>query len=224
MASVLALAASIALLVFVILPDTSQIIETGDVVQIAQLPASSTVEILADSKLSYDSKNWDDARNLHLEGEAIFDVSKGVPFTVNTANGTVHVLGTKFTVRSRSSSFSVEVESGRVEVRSRGQQPQVLTAGMQVVKNPSSSVLKNIEKAEDGLRYYQFEKSPFEEVKNALESEYQINLEFDDSIKIQDLTGSFNSSDSLETALTKVLYPLNLDYSIEGKTIRLTPR
>lgn len=63
------------------------------------LPDGSTVWLNAGSKLSFDSGFGIHSRDLHLEGEAFFDVAKqDVPFTVHTAHYDIAVLGTAFNV------------------------------------------------------------------------------------------------------------------------------
>ncbi|MCB4800365.1 FecR family protein, partial [Neotamlana laminarinivorans] len=69
--------------------------------QIAQtetfkLPDESEVILNAQSKLSFSKKEWETNRNLKLQGEAFFKVTKGEKFTVNTKAGSIQVLGTQF--------------------------------------------------------------------------------------------------------------------------------
>ena len=72
------------------------------------------------------------------EGEAVFDVAadKTRPFTVETAQGTVRVVGTQFDVRSRDGELTVTVARGKVAVRSAtaaaSDDPVFLTPGMQL--------------------------------------------------------------------------------------------
>lgn len=75
------------------------------------------------------------SRTVELEGEAFFDVERGVrPFRVEAGPARVRVLGTRFNVRAREADEAlgarVEVEEGRVEVRgSEGTRTVILTAG-----------------------------------------------------------------------------------------------
>lgn len=89
------------------------LVAAGDQDQV-ELPDGSIVELNSDSRLSY-RRGFrslpivgDDARRVHLEGEAFFVVSRDLdrPFVVETRDGRVEVLGTQFNVRSR------EIESG----------------------------------------------------------------------------------------------------------------
>jgi ferric-dicitrate binding protein FerR (iron transport regulator) len=60
----------------------------------------------------------DNARNLILSGEAFFDVvhNKTSPFTINTQNAIIEVLGTSFNVNNKEN-LEVFVETGEVRVR-----------------------------------------------------------------------------------------------------------
>jgi ferric-dicitrate binding protein FerR (iron transport regulator) len=67
-----------------------------------KLPDGSSVWLNADSKLDYD-KNFNlSLREVHLTGEAFFDVVKNVkkPFIVHTGTTDIKVLGTAFNVRN----------------------------------------------------------------------------------------------------------------------------
>ncbi len=59
-------------------------------------------------------------RLVDLEGEAFFQVERtGKPFVVETGEGTVHVLGTEFNVRTRDGALEVSVVHGKVSLTAR---------------------------------------------------------------------------------------------------------
>ena len=97
------------------------------------LPADSKISNIS-GEITFERDNWNEERRVQLEGTATFDVTKGVPFIVETPTGSVRVLGTKFTVTSENDAFSVDVEHGKVRVTS-GNNSQVLTANMSYRKN-----------------------------------------------------------------------------------------
>jgi ferric-dicitrate binding protein FerR (iron transport regulator) len=84
------------------------------------LPDGSTVWLNAGSKLEYDKTFGNTLREVHLSGEAYFDVVKnsGKPFIVNTKSAKVKVLGTAFNVRSYPEDNKIETSliHGSVEV------------------------------------------------------------------------------------------------------------
>jgi transmembrane sensor len=86
------------------------------------LPDGSTVWLNSDSKLTYNNNfNSGVTREVNLEGEAFFDVSKNCrhPFIVHTSGIDIHVLGTAFDVKSypREPTFEATLIRGKIEVR-----------------------------------------------------------------------------------------------------------
>ena len=71
------------------------------------LPDASHVSLNALSSLTFNKKDWDDERDITLNGEAYFKVAKGERFTVNTSSGIVTVLGTQFNIKQRDNLFEV---------------------------------------------------------------------------------------------------------------------
>ena len=115
-------------------PDTSTIFRADDLVaEIVTLPSDSKVRVEPASRISFKEDKWKTSRDVVLDGFAHFDVTKGVPFTVQTDNGQVRVLGTEFDVISNSTSFYVKVDEGRVQTSS-GNYNEILTADMSFFK------------------------------------------------------------------------------------------
>ena len=84
------------------------------------LPDGSKVWINADTRLTYDDDFGEKAREVKLEGEAYFDVTKDEsrPFIVRTKTLDIRVLGTKFNVRAYKTETNTQATliSGIVEV------------------------------------------------------------------------------------------------------------
>ncbi|NNF03605.1 MAG: hypothetical protein HKN17_03980 [Rhodothermales bacterium] len=86
----------------------------------ADLPDGTSVILNSDTRLAYEM-NRESGRSVTLEGEAWFDVAEtGSTFRVRTQNAVVTVVGTQFSVRSRSdagtSVTDVRVSEGRVSL------------------------------------------------------------------------------------------------------------
>ncbi|MFK7809301.1 MAG: FecR family protein [Saprospiraceae bacterium] len=85
-----------------------------------ELADGTKVWVNAGSKLSYPEAFDGKERIVKLKGEAFFDVAKDAahPFLIETATGTVRVLGTSFNVRdfTNEESMSVDVVTGKVRV------------------------------------------------------------------------------------------------------------
>jgi len=89
---------------------TTQIGET----KVYILPDSSRVTVDALSNIKLKRFNWD--RNIALNGEAYFEVKKGKKFIVNTKQGSIKVLGTKFNIIERKDYFEIICYEGSVLV------------------------------------------------------------------------------------------------------------
>jgi len=94
---------------------------------IVELPDGSSVELNSGSTLTYDHNFGSTNRTLKLNGEAFFMVKKAsYPFSVQTFNAVVSVLGTQFNVRARSDdvtpSTSVFVATGVVRFSTQNNQ------------------------------------------------------------------------------------------------------
>ena len=101
-----------------------------------QLGDGSTVFLNSGSRLSHTKMFGKKNRAVKLQGEAFFDVAHHeTPFTVETFNGTVTVLGTRFNVRARDNEEAPEtvvvLEQGSVRFASRtgNNTPVVLKPG-----------------------------------------------------------------------------------------------
>jgi transmembrane sensor len=101
------------------------------------LADGSVIDLNAETRLTA-TMSGSERRITLAEGEAVFDVTsdKTRPFTVDTAQGAVRVVGTQFDVRSRDGELTVTVARGKVAVRSATADPSTdpvfLTPGMQL--------------------------------------------------------------------------------------------
>jgi transmembrane sensor len=84
------------------LQDTQTIVETSAKARQLQLADGSEVWLNKDSRLIYSQSDFNDERNVTLEGEAFFKVTPNPskPFIINTSRSQVKVLGTSFNVRA----------------------------------------------------------------------------------------------------------------------------
>ena len=79
-----------------------------------ELPDGSKVKLMGNSSLSYNRVTWFWERKLQLLGKALFKVTPGKTFTVQTEAGDVSVLGTKFLVVQQGKKMLVNCEEGSV--------------------------------------------------------------------------------------------------------------
>jgi len=116
--------------------------------KVQELADGSRIQLSPNTKIFYQEKNWAEARKIKLEGQAYFEVSKGVPFTVETRSGLIEVLGTAFDIWSAGDYMSVQCFEGSVRVTNAKDGKSVeLTVGQQV--NLNNSILENVENFEE---------------------------------------------------------------------------
>lgn len=186
--------------------------EAGEHINLA-FQDGSEVWLNDGSSIEYDTRAWSTERTIELQGEALFEVSKGSPFTVNTPNGKVTVLGTQFNVRAWGKKLLVECYEGKVQVRS-GAQVTVITANESVhVVSGKMRAKQNMSNTgpawqEGDLRFYEDQLTV---VCDELERQYQIAIDLKASDRL--FTGNFREGD-LDKALRSICMPLGLDYTI----------
>ncbi|MCF7561078.1 FecR family protein [Sabulilitoribacter multivorans] len=193
--------------------------------QIAQtktlnLPDNSEVILNAQSKLSFNKKEWKESRNLELDGEAFFKVTKGEKFTVNTDAGSIQVLGTQFNVKERDKYFEVQCYEGSVSVTSN-QEKVILTPGksFRVVNGDVSLVNDfNAENPSWLAKESSFNNVPLWQVINELEIQYDLKIDATKVNTSKTFSGSFTHTDK-NIALQSVTIPLKLSYKINGKNV-----
>ncbi|EDP71752.1 possible anti-sigma factor [Flavobacteriales bacterium ALC-1] len=182
--------------------------------QIIVLEDGSEINLNANSSLSLKRFFWSNDKTVNLEGEAYFTINKGDDFKVETAKGTIKVLGTEFNVKDRSY-FEVKCFEGRVEFipNNDSSSSRILTKGKQVIikdtkiedlifKEEFPSWTKGISK---------FDEKPMYLVLEELTQYFDINFE-STNININRLySGSFNHID-LDLALKATLVPMGINY------------
>lgn len=184
------------------------------------LPDNSEIILNAESKLSYDEKNWDKKRNIGLNGEAFFKVAKGKKFTVTTEQGSVTVLGTQFNVENREGFFEVSCFEGLVSVTMNGQETK-LSAGhsliaingsitkSEVTKNGQPSWLNNESS---------FKSIPLKYVLAEFQRQHNITVDASQIDDNQLFTGTFSNTDT-DLALKSISTPLRIKYKFKGNKV-----
>jgi ferric-dicitrate binding protein FerR (iron transport regulator) len=103
--------------------------------QQVRLPDGSQVALAPQSRLRFPTKFDDASREVYLEGEAFFEVSKNPhrPFRVHSGAWVTQVLGTKFNVSAvrGASQMAVSLVEGKVEVFDK-QEHYLLAPGQQL--------------------------------------------------------------------------------------------
>ncbi|NND63791.1 MAG: DUF4974 domain-containing protein [Flavobacteriaceae bacterium] len=184
-----------------------------------ELPDASTVVLNALSEISYSKKEWDESRELNLDGEAYFKVAKGKVFDVITDEGVVTVVGTEFNVKRRGNYFEVACFEGIVKVSYDTGEKQLIAG--EVIRIVNGDVgYKNIKTTSpqwtQNISY--FDSVPYSEVISELERQYAIKVNYKPESANLLFTGGF-VHDSLDKALNSITQPLKMTYTMDSSNL-----
>jgi transmembrane sensor len=177
----------------------TQIAENGAKTNFS-LPDDSQVVLNAGSQIDYKKWNWDNHRNLELQGEAYFKVAHGRKFQVTTPLGKVTVLGTRFNVKARKNRFDVTCFEGSVKVNYNTFE-LVLTHGQSVTfeNGKQTNINTNSSKPEWLENKIAFEKEELQNVLDEIQRQYNVTIDLKNPQK-ELFTGQI-PTDDLEMAL-----------------------
>jgi ferric-dicitrate binding protein FerR (iron transport regulator) len=197
------------------------------------LSDGSKVFLESSSQIRYAEKFSGPLREVYLEGEAFFEVQKdpSKPFLVYSNGLITKVLGTSFTIKSRSSDpeVTVSVKTGRVSVYSgksaQTQDPEshgiVLIPNQKAVFRKELATLSKtlVEKPtivvrKDEIPSFVFEDAPASKVFATLEKVYGIEVVFDEEI-MKDCTLTINlNEEDLFQKLEVICKVLDVKYKL----------
>ncbi|MWB93289.1 DUF4974 domain-containing protein [Flavobacterium sp. GA093] len=179
------------------------------------LPDNSEVVLNSGSELNYRRWNWDNNRNLELNGEAYFRVAKGRKFEVHTNLGKVTVLGTQFNVKARKNRFDIVCYEGRVKVNYADSQI-LLTHGQGVSFENGKQIKMEItslkpEWTDNQIAFY---KENIRTLLDEVERQYNITIELNSKDTISLFTGKLPAN-NLDVALQII----STTYHLEAKKV-----
>lgn len=181
------------------------------------LPDQSIVTLNAVSSLSFNEGNWNKDRTIQLEGEAYFEVNKGSTFMVETEQGIIKVLGTKFNVKKRSTSLQVICFEGSVSVQTPFD-AIVLKPGDEVNITKDSFIASQSDALEPqwkaGISI--FENSPLSQVFDEITLYYDISIDYSNIDPERRFSGSFTHK-NLQEALKSITIPMGLRFSNQSE-------
>jgi len=184
------------------------------------LPDGSRVLLRQSSSLQYNSWSWRFNRNVSLEGEAYFEVSKGSDFKVESTMGNTTVLGTSFNILANEGTYEVKCFEGKVQVEIKSET---------YVLNPGNSVASRLGQVKennfdiDEISWHQeelvFDDEPIHYVFQRLGEVYNREFVLPAELRDEKYTGFF-PADDLALALRLVLEPLSLEAQfVEGDKV-----
>ena len=221
------IAASILLLFGLFFSNVTYTTDTGEK-RLVSLPDGTKVTLNAKSKLSHKRFFWMENKEVNLDGEGLFAVTKGEGFKVNTASGTVSVLGTEFNVKARAMDFELHCYEGRVLYENESEQHQsTLNAGDAVKLD--GTILMEFKHTDRGPLWQtgssKFDNTELKKVMEEMEVYYDIVFDYPSNLIEGHFTGTFVHND-LELALKSIFVPMGIQYelSTDQKSVVLNAR
>jgi transmembrane sensor len=187
----------------------------GSMAQI-ELPDGSSVHVNAQSMLTYKPYAWRFSREVKLSGEAFFTVKKGKTFEVQTGEVTTSVLGTSFNVYARNTYVEVTCVTGLVKVSAANQWAKVKPGekvSWQKQITLTQTKLNNVANVSGWTKNeYHYQAAPLSKVVEDICLQYNIDVEWPDSINLAQLTysGHLKMDISAENALNLIGKPFGL--------------
>jgi len=182
------------------------------------------VKLNSKSTLSYNKRTWDKNRVVKLNGEAYFEVTHGIPFTVITKSGNVKVLGTHFNVKTGSNYLKVICFEGKVAVIVNNKET-ILTKGTSLQISNNEGVKEEAITTNPswmaGINTYK--DTPLNVIINDLESQFHIAIDTKNIELNKRLTASF-AYNNVNLALKSIFIPLNLDFTLIKNKVRLSKK
>lgn len=193
------------------------------------LKDGTKIKLNSQSFLTYPKNFEKDLREVHVTGEAFFEVKRDEdrPFLVHMGDVSLKVLGTSFNVRAYpdENKLKVSLATGKVEVIRNGVVEATLTPNREAVYDRFSGRVTTAQFdprftlawKEDKIK---FQKATFTEIVNVLERWYDVSFSYDEAIEVKDFTGEFENM-ALEDILKGMQHSLNFKYEINGKKVKL---
>ncbi|MDP2115584.1 MAG: FecR domain-containing protein, partial [Bacteroidota bacterium] len=202
------------------------------------LADGTKVWLNSDTKIRYPGNFSKNQRDVYLDGEAFFEVSKNErqPFVVHTSGVNVKVLGTKFNVKAYSDENQIETSlfEGKVNLlmtnSSDGTIEKEVKPGQSFVysKTDRQLVINRFPQDEiNGWKKNQllFKDDTFGKLVRKIERWYNVELVYDEKLfNDRRLTVELFEGERLERLMDILSLALLVDYKYEKEKIILTPK
>lgn len=187
------------------------------------LDDGSAIYLKPQAQVSVPEVFGENERRLSLQGEAFFEVSEDStrPFSVQTAQTEIRVLGTSFLVKADPDEVATEVlvSSGKVSFSPKEgtSTPLSLTKGQGATYSHQFKTLIPIENLNENLsawatRKFKFSKTPLGEVAISLSQAFQVDISFtNEALKSCEYGGTFEGQNLEEIfQIIENTYPINI--------------
>ncbi|MBA4321759.1 MAG: hypothetical protein C0408_02970 [Odoribacter sp.] len=196
------------------------------------LPDGSKIYLNRSSELSYNKDFGQTARNVTIEGEAFFEITKNPskPFIIDAGKASVKVLGTSFNVLTNNANNAVEifVKTGRVMVSdSAGTKNLILEPGF-IGTMDSQSSSKAVNENPNYLSWNTdllvYDGKTLDIVFSDLKKTYNIDIVADDPEILNETITTVFDNQPKETIIRIICTTFNLGYKKEGSVYHLSKR
>jgi ferric-dicitrate binding protein FerR (iron transport regulator) len=194
------------------------------------LPDGSKAWINSGSVLKYRNSFNAKVREVDLEGEAYFEVTKDPSrmFRVNTGIIDVEVYGTAFDIKNYDDENKVEVtvETGKVGLVKDGIKLTELTKGKQAIYNEENNQIQLSSPKVDVVTAWKnneliFDGTPFEEVIRYLERWYGVKITIEEKMKNKHNYTFRVKTESFRELMNLLKEITPLEYKIDGKNVTI---
>lgn len=190
------------------------------------LPDGSEVTLNKQSTITY-AANFKKERNIHLTGEAFFNVAQdpGKPFILKVNDVTVKVLGTSFNVKSIRGKTEVIVETGAVEVSKHHNSVQLKSHEKAIVTDSEAAPTKQ-SNTDELYNYYRTQTfvcngTPLWKLVDILNEAYGVNIVIANSSKRDLQINSTFTNSSLDSTLNVIGLTYEISVEKQGSQIIL---
>ena len=199
------------------------------------LPDGTKVWLNNSAILKYPREFSEKERNVHLEGEAYFEVTKNrhKPFTIQSDAMRVRVLGTRFNFKcdKRCRIAEATLIEGEIEVKGNKEEGQIiLTPGQraELNKNNGRLTVKQVDAKMDAVWHdnlIPFQKADIFTITKALERFYDVKIILSPDIQSnKTYSGVLKRKSDIESVLKSLQNSIPIDYKIVGSNIFISPK
>lgn len=200
------------------------------IVKEVTLPDGTHVWLNNSATLKYPREFSKGERNVYLEGEAFFKVTKNrqKPFIVESEAMRVRVLGTTFNFKSDKQCRVAEATliEGEIEVKGKREEGQIILApGQRAELNKSTGRLtvKQVDAKLDAVWHddlIPFEKADIFTITKALERFYDVKIILSPDIRLdKTYSGVLKKKSNIESVLKSLQNSIPIEYKIVGSNI-----
>jgi hypothetical protein len=189
----------------------------------------SKIWVNAGTRVVYPVVFADDKREVFIDGEAYFDISReeNRPFVVKTGAFNIDVLGTSFNIMAYEKDLvqHIVLVSGTVKVHAENRKDAVLSSDEMYLLEDGVAHVKKVDVSDyiswtDGL--YRHKSDPLEVIMRRLSRYYGKDIACEPDVALLKFSGKLDLKDDLEVVLGGISRTSPIDYYLENDTYIIT--